>query len=573
MDWATFTALWGDDNTITTNPEGGSTPHTGDFASTTLRVAQDFDYAALGTGNLKTWYDTAIGTDTAPGYVKMTNLQRPSNAQIAEGKPWKDSLTPTQSNEGTIWEYLVYDSEIYKSLKSVARGTGAYFLGRSHSRKTFALVDNGLRACGDLIFLDVAVEDGAHVVNQMTKNTAGYFSLIYGADPQGRFFFGMNSDGTHKFGNTAIIKNNAVTYSNEDNGNEGRTAALTTNEVSLEEGLSYGAYMFTALAAHVNRDRFSPTFEPTRSGSPQYYGAMANRACIIFDSVRANWKRKAKAKATYNSDGTPKNEDARKLTMPLAIQSHLLHPAVGEILAYVSYAKIKGGVDWKTHWAYLEAARAWSLLFGPLEKCGGGQADAKCMWYEATHATLGHCVLMAHHVKRWNPGTSKDVNGEYLPSYGISGIHLNDYTTSTYGAILCMKNEGVDFISDWFMQGIANTVVATCLRTDTPYTHSGGASNNPYSIKGKDDLNGMRYSDAYASPPGWDLTANPGSGSTKSLLASFAVAGLARWDVSGRLAPRLAEEYAKGYGGRSSGWSAATALMLHYAVAEGKVTL
>ena len=489
----------------TTGGSGTGSGGTGGVATASLRGDPTFSSSKLALP-LRDWHQKALTS-----WVYIPNSQRDN--KVADGFKWK----PEYANQYVI---KAYNGVSYRQY--TGPNAGSHYLGRETAYECYSLLGYGLRATGDLTYLDVACADVRHLLDQLddqggvgTRNPDGYLSIVFGCDGQGRISFGPGDPR-----NTAVVRNGKVVYTGQDSGNGTTIADWTGTDRQLEDGLMIAGPMATALAAHVNADLYSPEFEPvgSRPSKPQYYAKVRDDACKFFEDMRAKW--------------LAKGSSGNKKQLPFAIREDLSHSFLNEMVSYVCYAKIKGGANWETHWAYLEAKRAWSMFFGPYEKAGNGvNPNAKCSWYEVDIPGIGRCAVWSHRVNRWNPGSTKDITGEYVSTVTVSATHPNDYMEHDIGAIIFMKMEGCDFIPDDFLPKVANGVNATLNHNAKSnargYTRNGSGVRMPYLMHG--------YRDAGLTPPtGWN---NPSSnnGSSDKQLTSHSYSGIMAFDQNNEL--------------------------------------
>ena len=404
-----------------------------------LRADPNFTSSKLGNIGtpLRDWYEQA-----RLGWVFLPDSQRKD--KVADTLKWK----PEYANQYVVKSYGGKSYRYY-----TGPNCGSYFLGRKIGTLYHSLVSFGLRASKDLTYLDVACEEARHFLDQLddqggisSPNPDGYLSVVFGVNGHNQLWFGTGDPR-----NTAIVDDagggaTRIRYADDMGSNSFSSGPATGTDRQIEDGLMLSGPMVAALGAHYNADLYSPQFEPigNRPSKPQFYAKLRDDACKFWEDMRAKWL----------ADET----DGKKKQLPFAVREDLAHSFLNEMCSYVCYAKIKGGADWKNHWAYLEAARGWKMMFGPLEKVGNGtNPDLKCCWYETNVPGIGACVVFTHRVKRFTMGNGKDETGEYVTTNTGTGPHLNDYTAHSVASILFMHLEDCDFVPKEFVQGLANT--------------------------------------------------------------------------------------------------------------------
>lgn len=481
--------------------------------STLVGVA-DWSESRLGSGDLK-----KVFTDLAKiGWLYLPNSKRGTD---------------------TVGEYTAWDPDLAKQYKIKTHGgkqyreytgpnCGAYYIGRGIAKLAYRAVSGAFRATKDLRILDVACADLEAMVD-CAKDDAGIGSdrpdgfkgFSYGCNAQQQIFF---SPGDSR--NTARVKDGQIRYANSKGEVGEGCTKMSGIETQLEDGL-WQAFMIIADAANENRDKFSPTFEPpgNRPAQPAYYKRIVTRALALYEDTCAKWDK-------YYV-GKPEED------LPMHIRRELIHSGLGEVAAKIAYARIKRGAAWKTSSEYAESRRAWNLIFGETEKVGYYKNVHMSVWHEAKHPKWGKCLFWAHRIKRYYPGKTKDATGEYLSSNSQTQfVHPNDYTDHDYGAIQYMYESGCDFVPLWFLQGCANTVLAT-LTLGEKFERNGKMSPTPYLMNGNNHVESLR------SPWGGSKS---NSGTNNQLLANTSAALLAAYDTHGELEGVVREHYNK-YGG------------------------
>lgn len=422
---------------------GGSTPgiptsgpSAPNPAVSSLVGVQDFSAERLGTGELKSLYDTRI----KPGYLYLANDKRTD--KIGDHIPWDKSYA-------SRYEIKSYGGISYRAY--TGPNCGVYFMGRGAAKICYVVASHAFRATKDLRILDVACAEVDSLMRKAKDESGigsdlpdGFLGIAYGSNSARQLFFAPGDSR-----NTARILNGRVSYANSVGEPGAGLSKLTGTELQLEEGLMV-AWMVAALGAHQNIDKFSPTYElvGNRPATPQYYRGVRDLAVKVYEDTCAKWDRH------YGS--------SRESELPLNIRRSLTHSLLNEIASKVAYAKIKGGADWKNHTAYKEAQRAWKLAFGPLEKVGAQSNVQLASWHVANHPRWGKCLFWAHRMKRFEPGGTKDGSGEYVTNNLDKNIvHPNDYTSHDYGAMIFMHEAGADFVTREWLSMIGNTVMAT----------------------------------------------------------------------------------------------------------------
>ena len=515
-------------------PTGG--PTTPDPAVSTLVGVQDFNAERLGSGELRSLFDTRIKN----GFFYLPNSKRKN--PIGDHVPWDKSYV-------NRYEIKSYGGKSYRSY--TGPDAGIYHMGRGTSKISYTTL-HAFRATKDLRILDVACAEVDSLMRTAKDESGinstepdGFLGFAYGVNGHRQIFFGPGDSR-----NTAQIANGQIEYANAaSRGNAGMTK-MTGIEMSLEEGLMI-SWMTVALAAHQNMDKFSPTYEPVgnRPATPQYYRAVRDRATKIYEDTCDKWDKYFQNK--------------RESELPMNIRRTLAHPLLNEIASKIAYAKIKGGADWKTHAAYKEAGRAWKLALGPLEKVGVGKLHNAC-WHVASHPRWGKCVYWSHQFKRFAPGSTKDSSGEYITRDEKSQyVHLNDYVSDDYGSMIFMHEEGADFVTKEWLGMVANTVLATMTIGDK-FERNGRYGPVP---KG---MHGNNYVPELVSPWGQSKSTD---GTSTGLLTGSTLAGLAayspNYDAFSKFIKDAMSRWASSVGDQSyGGW---TGLLLAAAKREGKI--
>ncbi len=531
----------------TPTPDPTPTP-TPDPTTGRLVGAQDFSATRLGDGDLRRVYNELA----VPGWLYLPNSKRTDPVGVANG--WERRFVPSAANEGTVWRWDSYGGVRYKRFIGGLRG--AYFIGRGMARVSEMVVSQAFRATRDLRLLDVACLDLEALCDAArdesgigTDQPDGFLGFAAGTDAKSRVFFGPDDPR-----NTAAVHAiNGVTRPyemNEGGGNEG-LKKYTGTEVQLEEGIMV-LWMVTALGAHRNIDKFSPTYEPVgnRPATPQYYRRIRDKGIKLYLDTCKKWD------AFYAGD--------RRSELPMHVRRSLLHSWLGELGAKAAYAMILHGDAWEASAEGQEAARAWRMTFGNSEKVGVQKTLNLATWHEATHPRWGKCVFWVHDLRRTAPSGVKDATGEYISSKTTpNGVHPNNYTDHDYGVMQFLHEEGASFVTREWLEKICNTMLATLdlginfVRISTtdsptpiPYTQNGG--NQVASL---------------VSP--WGATKST-LGATATLLTHSAAAGMAAYDAHGEL-EALVKRHQTKYGS-SQQYGATSGLLFTAAKREGRLT-
>lgn len=504
-------------------------------ATSTLVGVQDFSESRLGSGDLKDVFTTYA----KPGWLYMSQDKRKDKPGVHI--PWDKSYA-------NRYEIKTYNGVSYRSYTGPT--CGQFFIGRGTASLSYTAVSEAFRATKDLRILDVACLD-VEALTDVAKDESG----IGSGEPDGfdGFAFGCNGVRMLFFGpndsrNTAIVEGGKVVYYNERMGNDNARGA-TGWELQLEEGLML-AWMVTALGAHQNIDKFSPTYEPVgnRPATPQFYRRVRDKAVALYLDTNAKWD-----KFWGNS---------RMSELPMHVRRSLVHSAMNELGAKIAYAKILHGAAWKTSPEYAEVQRAWKMIFGEYEKVGVNPKLQLAFWHEANHPRYGKCIFWGHGIKRYKPSGTKDVTGEYISSdLSTQFPHPNDYSPHDYGAMVFMHEEGCDFVPRSWLEKCANTLLAT-LQLGEKFVDGGQASPTPYLMNGNNQV------EALVSPWGGVKSTK---GANRGFLAGGPAASIAAYDTHGELEALVKSHYAK-YGGPQT-YGATAGLLLAAAKREGRLSL
>ena len=473
-------------------PTGG--PSVPDPDNSSLIGAGDFSAENLGAGELRNLYDTRI----KPGFLFLPNDKRKN--KIGDHIPWDKSYA-------SRYEIKTHNGKSYRSY--TGPDCGVYFMGRGTAKICYTIASHAFRATKDLRILDVACAEVKSLMEKAKDESGinsdkpdGFLGFAYGSNGQRQLFFAPDDPR-----NTARVRDGRIEYFNSGQGGNGSAKKLTGIETQLEEGLMI-AWMVTALAAHQNVDKFSPTYEPpgNRPATPQYYRTVRDLAVKVYEDTCAKWDQYF--------------QGSRESELPLNIRRSLAHALLNEIASKVGYAKIKGGADWKNHSAYKEAQRAWKLAFGPLERVGAQKNVQLANWHIATHPRWGKCLFWAHRAKRFEPGGTKDGSGEYVSrNLDKNFVHPNDYTDHDYGAMIFMHEEGAEFVTREWLSMIGNTVMAT-MTLGNKFERNGSYGPVPYTMNGGNQVAELE------SPWGASRSTN---GSSSAFLTDYTVAGFAAY--------------------------------------------
>lgn len=220
------------------------------------------------------------------------------------------------------------------------------------------------------------------------------------------------------------------------------------------------------------------------------------------------------------------------------VRRTLIHSALVELAGAVAYAKIKGGANWKSTTLFAECKRTWKLIFGPLEKVGVPKNIHHAVWHEATHPRYGKCLFWAHQVARYSPSGTKDNSGEYIPIANKDDQypHPNNYTSSDYGVMVFLHEEGCGFFEQSWLEKIANLILAT-MQLGEIFVRNERPEITPYPMNGGNNVESL------VSP--WDPNGRKSKLGATNVLAGHTASALAAFDVHGELEALARAHYKK----------------------------